>query len=180
MRTLLMLLHSLVLLAWIAACDERDLNPAGDPSRNDDAGNTPVGDDEETCTDDASTGCDSGASGPASNQDGDDAGSQPAIYFDAGAPTCAPRSVGTRCETAGDCDPALQCKGDFAGERPICTKACTSDDDCPAGVCVTGIPRYSGSALEGRCMVTCQVNPDCACLGSVCDDAHGATERLCY
>lgn len=89
--------------------------------------------------------------------------------------------VGTRCDTDGDCEVDLYCKGDFGGERPICSKACTSDPDCPNGSkCVEGILNVSSQPSPGYCVRPCELSPDCETYGSECDGAPGGGGRYCF
>ncbi len=88
--------------------------------------------------------------------------------------------VGTRCSTAGQCNPELICKKDFAGERGMCTRPCQSQALCPTGAdCVSGIPSYNDVPMSGFCMKPCVRSEDCAPLGSVCD-SEGSDRRLCF
>lgn len=118
-----------------------------------------------------------GDSQSARQEPADDAGSEDPGQQE---PRCAPDGVGARCKVAGDCAEGLTCKGDFAFERRICTRTCSSDADCPGARCVTGLPNYNEVTLEPRCMQPCGSNADCSCRQSVCDDAAGQTARYCY
>lgn len=71
-------------------------------------------------------------------------------------------SVYRQC-SAG-CAPDEYCQlvrlGDQSGR--ICTRACSTRDDCPAG------PGYGGACLpEGYCLASCEADSDCT-VGSAC------------
>jgi hypothetical protein len=115
-------------------------------------------------SDDATTGTDDDTDTDASSEA---SGAEPGV-------------VGSRCTSDGTCEIGLECFSEFSGERLICTRECMPGDCPDETTCIGGVPDYSGNPLPAYCVRACELDEDCADLGSECDVVDGVQGSYCF
>ncbi len=95
-----------------------------------------------------------------------------------------PGPVGTRCRDDADCQWGLECLGEPAGERDVCTVSCdprSGSTSCPTGSeCASGLRDYNWESAGNYCMVPCATIADCGVLNSECADSSELSKKYCY
>lgn len=76
-------------------------------------------------------------------------------------------AIGSSCGTEVSCQPGLTCASQAPGG--LCTKACSSNDDCSGGVCVW-YPQLGGLICFKACVSDQVCRPDYSCQTTGSDD----------